>query len=490
MAAWRPCGGRVIVTLTMRHYILHGNKLRKRQVQAGSPGLRGRRAIPQARSRLDLIKPGSARPAGLGGVLWAAVCQPVTTNVPSGTRQPSEANVPFKKTRGCFNMALSYGRSITLPQEIIDLILELTDQTTLKVCSRAASAFRFTSQRRLFSDILLMRSRDRPHLTIDGFSNILIRSPHLALHVRSLRIFEDSLFGPRPWIKSAKLASIISMFVNLTKLSIDSQTMLFWSSLPGAFLAALHIKLPTLTSLRFGNFFFDTSSLLVSLLQSGRSLQFLALSHVRVRIGMLEVDHDAAVLTLSSLEIDFSSGLMHSVLRVVDPQRLRYLRITAIYFEDVDLNTVQRLLDNAPNLIHLRLATVFPPPNTTDWEHYTESFRSHLHLRTLEFSVMEYWTSPMYDWIAGILSGVPNPSPVQHVILNVCANTRCDFIRYLSQLQPLLTAPPMAPLRRVTVRLDSYDGSHFGVGEEQKIRDALPALRDNGLLEVVLLEQN
>ncbi|KAJ7202349.1 hypothetical protein GGX14DRAFT_570845 [Mycena pura] len=99
----------------------------------------------------------------------------------------------------------------------------------------------------------------------------------------------------------------------------------------------------------------------------------------------------------------------------------------------------------------------------------------------------------MYDWTADILSGVTNPSPVQHVILNVRvqADTRLrNFVGYLSHLQLVLTTPPVAPLRRVTIRLNSYDGSHIGVGIEQEIRDALPVLRDSGLLEVVLLEQN
>ncbi|KAJ7202346.1 hypothetical protein GGX14DRAFT_654269 [Mycena pura] len=403
------------------------------------------------------------------------------------TRQPSEANVPFEKTRGCFNMTPSDGRSITLPQELIDLILELTDQTTLKVCSRVASAFRYTSQRRLFSDLLLMRSRDRPH-PIAGFSKILIRSPHLALHVRSLRILEDS-FNPRPSTMSAQLSSILSMFVNLNKISIDSQSRLDWNS---DVLAAFRdtIKSSTLTSVRIANSTFERSSQLISLLQSNRSLEFLALSRVGVqKIDMIEVDAGSQ-LRLRSLEIDLYP-VMRSVTSVIDPQCLRHLRITAVLFEDLDSNTIQCLLDNASHLNHCH----FHCPEicfTLNISAY--SFRSHLRLQTLEFSVTDYWTPEMYDWAVGILSGVPNPSPVQHVILNVRVHLdmpwRSNFIGYLTHLQLVLTAPPVAPLRRVTVRLNSYDGSHIGVGIEQEIRDALPVLRDRGLLEVVLLERN
>ncbi|KAJ7202342.1 hypothetical protein GGX14DRAFT_654263 [Mycena pura] len=327
----------------------------------------------------------------------------------------------FEKTRGCFNMAPSDGRSIMLPQEIIDLILEFTDETTLKL---------------------------------------------------------------------AKLASILSMFVNLTKLSIDSQTMLEWNS---DVLAAFRdtITLSTLTSVRIGHSTFDRSSQLVSLLQSSRSLEFLALVRVRVeRIDMIKVDA-ASRLRLRSLEIDQNPPLMHSVTSVVDPQCLRYLRITALFFKDLHSNTVQCLLDNASHLNHCHFycAEICFGRNISAY-----SFRSHLHLRTLEFSVTDYWTPEMYDWAVGILSGVPNPSPVQHVILNVRVHLdmpwRSNFIGYLTHLQLVLTAPPVAPLRRVTVRLNSYDGSHIGVGIEQEIRDALPVLRDRGLLEVVLLERN
>ncbi|KAJ7202345.1 hypothetical protein GGX14DRAFT_399510 [Mycena pura] len=195
-------------------------------------------------------------------------------------------------------------------------------------------------------------------------------------------------------------------------------------------------------------------------------------------------------LRLSSLEMDLSPCLMHCVLSVVDPLHLRFLRITTPFF--ADQTTVQRLLDHAPHLNHCH----FDCSNISYSHMSVFSFRSHLHLRTLEFSFVpmnQY--ADRYNWAAAILSSVPNPSPIRHVVLNVGVipsnePARSHFIHHLSLLQLVLIAPSVAPLRNVTIRVDSYDGSHFSVGEEQKIRDALPVLRDSGLLEVVLLERN
>ncbi|KAJ7916168.1 hypothetical protein B0H13DRAFT_374895 [Mycena leptocephala] len=105
-------------------------------------------------------------------------------------------------------MAVDSREPPRLPQELIDLILDLnaSDKRSLKACSRVARSFRHTSQKHIFSDIRLMpasrywiKSR---YLTLQGFSQILSNSPHLALNVRSLTVIEGTGVGSVPWMRT------------------------------------------------------------------------------------------------------------------------------------------------------------------------------------------------------------------------------------------------------------------------------------------------
>ncbi|KAJ7204060.1 hypothetical protein GGX14DRAFT_398370 [Mycena pura] len=102
----------------------------------GSPGLRGRRAIPQARSRLDLIKPGSARPAGLGGVLWAAV----SLNPATWSPQPRNVRNPDIVHR--WNRGRGIEQKICTPHEFKRAnVLWVDDSSTLQwIVDKAAVA--------------------------------------------------------------------------------------------------------------------------------------------------------------------------------------------------------------------------------------------------------------------------------------------------------------------------------------------------------------
>src|ERR1700761_2097574 len=202
------------------------------------------------------------------------------------------------------------GGPTTVPQEIIDLILDFTDKKALKVCSCVARSFRYTSQKNLFSDIRLKPSSRfwlKSDSFIERFLKVLTRSPHLALHVRALTLVEGTGIGSPAWMRTEQFASILVMFVNLTKLSIESQLWLNWRSFPPTLVTALHgtMALPTLTSVRLRHLRFEQSSELISLLQCSRNLEFLGLSQVYVR----RIDNENAgildlPLGLSSLELD------------------------------------------------------------------------------------------------------------------------------------------------------------------------------------------
>ncbi|KAJ7221350.1 hypothetical protein GGX14DRAFT_429461 [Mycena pura] len=380
-----------------------------------------------------------------------------------------------------------------VPQEIIDLILDFTDKKALKACSCVARSFRYTSQKHLFSDIRLKPSSRfwlKSDLFIERFLKILTRSPHLALHVRALTLVEGTGIGSPVWMRTEQFASILVMFANLTKLSIESQLWLNWRSFPPALVTALHgtMALPTLTSVRLRHLRFEQSSELISLLQCSRNLEFLGLSQVYVR----GIDNENAgildsPLGLSSLELDpFLRPLIHSVTGAVDLQRLRFLR-TTISSTELEAEA-QRLLDSTVHLEHYHVHLSHHQTGTS-----TITLRDLRLLRTLEITVFfEFATSPDWcnpvAWAARVLSSVPSPSRIQHVILNVHVDER--ELRYLSRLadlEPVLTAPALAALRRVTVRLDALDVDFSISGGEREVGEALPALCRLGLLEIVLL---
>jgi hypothetical protein len=284
-------------------------------------------------------------------------------------------------TRQMVLMAVDSREPPRLPQELIDLILDLnaSDKRSLKACSRVARflvskrcwsssnsciaryrSFRHTSQKHIFSDIRLMpasrywiKSR---YLTLQGFSQILSNSPHLALNVRSLTVIEGTGVGSVPWMRTDAFPAILSMLANLNNLSIESDLWLDWNSFPTTLITALHltVALPSLTSIRLHHLRFDRSTELVSLLQSCRHIDSLVFSQVSVQITDSN-DSDAAVsdtrLSLSSLTLDPSLlPLLHSVTSTVDAQSLRYLH-TTVSTPEMEAE-IQHLLDATENLGH------------------------------------------------------------------------------------------------------------------------------------------
>jgi hypothetical protein len=115
------------------------------------------------------------------------------------------------------------------------------------------------------------------------------------------------------------------------------------------------------------------------------------------------------------------------------------------------------------------------------------------HLRTLEISFpLEFATSPdeydPIDWAGTILATSPDPSPIQHFFLNINIDEKdLPYLFRLEDLEPVLLAPSMAALRRVTVNVDSYD-LDFGIYYcETDICEAFSVLCDREILEVEML---
>ncbi|KAJ7877331.1 hypothetical protein B0H13DRAFT_2054105 [Mycena leptocephala] len=361
----------------------------------------------------------------------------------------------------------SDARSPTLPQEVIDLILDLTDKKTLKVCSRVARSFRHTSQKRIFSHITLrppsqfwIKSR---HLTLQGFSDILSNSPHLALNVH-----------------------------RLCSISIESDAWLDWDSFPNTLIAALYttVALPSLTYLRLRYLRFDRGSELASLLRRCRNVDSLLLSRVSVR-SVDSSDADAGMLDkrlgLSSLTLDPSLlPLQHSVTSAVDVRSLRYLH-TSVSEPEMEAE-IQHLLDATENLEHYHVHLCHHSTDTAIIDLQNLS-----HLRTLEISFpLEFATSPdeynPIDWAGTILATSPDPSPIQHVILSINIDEKdLPYLFRLEDLEPVLLAPSMAALRKVTVNVDSYD-LDFGIYYcERDICEAFSVLCDREILKVEML---
>ncbi|KAF7368883.1 hypothetical protein MVEN_00214100 [Mycena venus] len=384
----------------------------------------------------------------------------------------------------------------TLPQELIDLILDLTDKKSLKACARVARSFRPTSQKHIFSDVKLVPARSwlKKSLTLKAFSQILSKSPHLALHVRSLTLVEGTGAGSARWMRTDAFPTILSMLVNLTTISVGSDLQMDWDSFPPALIMALHatVALPSLTSVRLHNFRFGRSAELICLLRSCQNLDSLALSGVSFKRLDSTISTDSRVLDalrsgLSSLTLDPALvPLLHSVTSSFNVRTLTHLR-TTVCSPELEAET-QRLLDATENLTHYHIHLSHHHTDSS-----TISLQNLSHLRTLEIALsFEFSTAPddfdPVNWAGSILSTSQDPSPIQHVILNVNVDER-DLLSLfrLEDLEPFLLAPEMTAVRKLTVNLDSFDVDFNIYSCQRDVREALPLLDARDMLEIGLL---
>ncbi|KAJ6461112.1 hypothetical protein C8R45DRAFT_1029204 [Mycena sanguinolenta] len=251
----------------------------------------------------------------------------------------------------------------TLPQELIDLILDRTDEKSLISCARVARSFRYTSQKHLFASVILEPASRYRHgwlrskaLTLKGFSQILSNSPHLAPHVHSLTLIEGTGLGSPKWMRKDAFPPLLSMLVNLTAISIGSHSSIDWDSFSPTLITALQaaVALPSLTSVHLHHLRFDRSAQLASFLQCCKNVDSLVLSRLAFKdsgdsTGFL--DTGAALL---SLTMDPSlTPVIHSVTNAFDVRSLGYLR-TTVSRPALETET-QRLLDATENLVHCHI---------------------------------------------------------------------------------------------------------------------------------------
>ncbi|KAJ6493995.1 hypothetical protein C8R47DRAFT_1117998, partial [Mycena vitilis] len=391
-------------------------------------------------------------------------------------------------------MAIDSKEPQTLPQELIDLILDFTDKKSLNACARAARSFRHTSQKHIFSDITLkpvsrlLWARSR-YLTLKGFAQILLTSPHLALNVRSLTLVEGTGLGSTPWIRTDTVPPILSMLVNLAKISLKSPDMLWldWDSFPAPLVTALHsiFSLPSLTSVRLHHIHFKQSTELISLLRCCTNIDRLDLGGVSVTSmgnGLQALDFGPS---LSSLTLGPSLPVLYSVARAIDVRSVRHLR-TTVSTPEVETE-IQHLLSGTGNLQHYHVVLS---------HHHTTSIinlQGLSHLRTLEITLsFLFEVSPdAYDpvgWAENILATVPKPCQIEYVILNVNIDEKdLPYLYRLENLEPFLIAPEMASLRKLTVNLDSLELDFNIYGCQGDICDAFPVLCDRDMLEMDFL---
>lgn len=215
--------------------------------------------------------------------------------------------------------------STSLPAELIEAIIDEVglshDRPTLKACSLVSLAFVFPSQKHLFHEIDLEKPDPRisRKTCYQRFHKLLLAKPHLGIHIRELRIGDDSEddFGwgsGKSWIVQTKstLSRTLSLLPKLEAFSLSfSADMVSWKSIPAETRAAIG-SLFRLPSLKAASLEFITSfppQLLLSLLR----LQYLSLSCVEVDTGTL-ITSD-----VSCLQGRWETNLRSVFLRGVSP---------------------------------------------------------------------------------------------------------------------------------------------------------------------------
>ncbi|KAJ7020459.1 hypothetical protein C8F04DRAFT_1241972 [Mycena alexandri] len=233
--------------------------------------------------------------------------------------------------------------SATFSQELIDRILGDTDKDTLKSIP-----------------------------ALQRLANLLSASPHLALHVRTLRLVQPSFYAPCVWMQLDILPVILPLFTHLASLKISIYNWdFFHSDFPWAQLSSIELEEAR----------FQTNVKLLAFLQCyPTSLQFASLRHVythRSNLNDASIEFDP--LHLTSLHIDsHASAPYHWAMRAVDPKHLRDLQTDA---QKSTLKFVQRLLDGAVHVetYHISLRDSFyrrasysQIRHSDDWERFLD----------------------------------------------------------------------------------------------------------------------
>ncbi|KAF7308083.1 hypothetical protein MKEN_01170700 [Mycena kentingensis (nom. inval.)] len=387
------------------------------------------------------------------------------------------------------------GTSARLPQEIIDSLLDaVSDRPTLKRCALVARSFRYNSQKSLFSSLTVSTPSSsllNPPPTLDDLCAIFSASPHLALHVRSLKLYSSGTSEPE-WMQSVPFAQLLYRFVNLTQLDVVNGFMqVNWQHLVGGLKPALIAvtSLPTLTRLSLRNIEFGTRGELQELIQNRLQLRTLSLNFVTVGPARsAETAGPSTRLALESLTMDpFDGRLLHCIADQVYFTGLRDLKITldARVYEEL---AQSRIIAHAENIEKLRL--IF-------WHDITGnspidlSRLARLHTLKITFPLLlieHHADYAPWIWANDVLSSAlhANTSPLslRQLTLNITVDELDPFsaLRRLSLLQSNLCAwrdaiSPSMP--SVIVRMDSdrvdfsVDGSRVKPSENVMLPKAL-----------------
>jgi len=154
--------------------------------------------------------------------------------------------------------------ALPLPTDVVDLILGFfqADLVTLKTCAQSHPTLSKLSERHIYAKITLHDDLDSDKidplagsLRTTEFTQILDKSPDIANHVRSLKIYVNNEEEPKQLEEATvshlnSVASILPTFLGLTKIAIEgtprSRTILSWHTLPETFrqvfLNILHVQ--------------------------------------------------------------------------------------------------------------------------------------------------------------------------------------------------------------------------------------------------------
>ncbi|KAJ7044397.1 hypothetical protein C8F04DRAFT_1174830 [Mycena alexandri] len=381
--------------------------------------------------------------------------------------------------------------SATFSQELIDRILGDTDKDTLKSCALVARSFRTTSQKLIFSDLTILPPGCDSIPALQRLANLLSASPHLALHVRTLRLVQPSFYAPCVWMQSDILPVILPLFTHLASLRISIYN---WDFFHSDCEQAIHtlITQSQLSSIELEEARFQTNVKLLAFLQCyPASLQFASLRHVythRSNLNDAFIEFDP--LHLTSLHIDsHASAPYHWAMRAVDPKHLRDLQTDA---QKSTLKFVQRLLDGAVHVetYHISLRDSF-------FNRQTTNLRSMPSLRTFELSVELEWAeihkaqgryNPLNDVTRTLTTA---PQTVEHLILNLQIRHSDDWGRFLDyplRDHPLEGLGERRPaLRDVVVRIVLRHEPPALQQGIQYLKQLFHRLENRGMLTAVII---
>lgn len=236
-----------------------------------------------------------------------------------------------------------------LPQELVNKIVDEIDVelSTLRACALAARSFVHASQARIFRAIQLSDIMGDP---LDGekrsggllrrFFALLVTSPHIAHHVRTLQVRGDSNHGHLDYL-SHILCSLHNLWcLTISSISSSGIPLSKPSWIPSSPLVPILFKafaLPSLRCIGFSGFRFRDAEELHSLLVHSPNLKELELSNVSIQNSAfcgpsesaLRSPHRVSVEKLD-LAFDLSSAKIKSIFdtfSTVDISHLKSLQL-------------------------------------------------------------------------------------------------------------------------------------------------------------------